>query len=134
MPLYLVTVRHMDMAHIAMFARVAFPDGGLRLHFAGYISRLLVNRGICVLNAKRITFTFASILMLSMAGVGFVTNVYVALTLFCVAGFAHQCLSITVISMSSDLFPKQEVGTATGFAAFTGSMGNFLFGLFLGLW
>ncbi|WP_139382238.1 MFS transporter, partial [Salmonella enterica] len=39
---------------------------------------------------------------------------------------------ITVISMSSDLFPKQEVGTATGFAAFTGSMGNFLFGLFLG--
>ncbi|ENZ3216094.1 MFS transporter [Salmonella enterica] len=85
-----------------------------------------------MLNAKRITFTFASILMLSMAGVGFVTNVYVALALFCIAGFAHQCLSITVISMSSDLFPKQEVGTATGFAAFTGSMGNFLFGLFLG--
>ncbi|MDJ6960249.1 MFS transporter [Salmonella enterica] len=85
-----------------------------------------------MLNAKRITFTFASILMLSMAGVGFVTNVYVALALFCIVGFAHQCLSITVISMSSDLFPKQEVGTATGFAAFTGSMGNFLFGLFLG--
>ncbi len=34
--------------------------------------------------------------------------------------------------MSSDLFPKEEVATATGFAAFTGSMGNFLFGLFLG--
>lgn len=132
MPLYLVTVRHMDIAHIAMFAWLPFLTADFGCIFAGYISRLLVNRGICVLNAKRITFTFASILMLSMAGVGFVTNVYVALTLFCVAGFAHQCLSITVISMSSDLFPKQEVGTATGFAAFTGSMGNFLFGLFLG--
>lgn len=132
MPLYLVTIRHMDMAHIAMFAWLPFLTADFGCIFAGYISRLLVNRGICVLNAKRITFTFASILMLSMAGVGFVTNVYVALALFCIAGFAHQCLSITVISMSSDLFPKQEVGTATGFAAFTGSMGNFLFGLFLG--
>ncbi|MNU95743.1 Hexuronate transporter [compost metagenome] len=34
--------------------------------------------------------------------------------------------------MSSDLFPKQKVATATGFAAFTGSMGNFAFSLFLG--
>ena len=70
--------------------------------------------------------------MLSMAGVGFVSNVYVAIALFCIAGFAHQCLSVTVISMSSDLFPRQKVATATGFAAFTGSMGNFLFSIFLG--
>lgn len=132
MPLYLVTVRHMDMAHIAMYAWLPFLTADLGCIFAGYMSRILVNRGIDVLNAKRITFTFAAVLMLSMAGVGMVTNVYLALALFCVAGFAHQCLSITVISMSSDLFPKQTVGTVTGFAAFTGSMGNFLFSLFLG--
>lgn len=132
MPLYLVTVRHMDMAHIAMYAWLPFLTADFGCMFAGYLSRVLVNRGIGVLNAKRITFTFAAILMLSMAGVGFVTNVYAALALFCIAGFAHQCLSITVISMSSDLFPKREVATSTGFAAFTGSMGNFLFGLFLG--
>lgn len=132
MPLYLVTVRHMDMAHIAMFAWLPFLTADFGCVFAGLLSRFLVNRGISVLNAKRITFTFAAILMLSMAGVGFVNNVYVALALFCVAGFAHQCLSISVISMSSDLFPKNAVGTVTGFAAFTGSMGNFFFSLFLG--
>ena len=132
MPLYLVTVRHMDMAHIAMFAWLPFLTADFGCVFAGYLSRFLVNRGIGVLNAKRITFSFAAILMLSMAGVGFVGNVYIALALFCMAGFAHQCLSITVISMSSDLFPKKKVATVTGFAAFTGSMGNFLFSLFLG--
>ncbi|MBB3320849.1 MFS transporter [Atlantibacter sp. RC6] len=132
MPLYLVTVRHMDMAHIAMFAWLPFLTADFGCVFAGFLSRFLVSRGVCTLNAKRITFSFAAILMLSMAGVGFVTNVYVALTLFCVAGFAHQCLSITVISMSSDLFPKEKVGTATGFAGFSGSMGNFFFSMFLG--
>lgn len=132
MPLYLVTVRHMNMKEIAMFAWLPFLTADLGCLAAGYISKFLNNRGIHIVNAKRITFTFAALLMLSMAGVGYVSNVYVAIALFCIAGFAHQCLSVTVISMSSDLFPKQKVATATGFAAFTGSMGNFLFSIFLG--
>ncbi|ESN16544.1 hypothetical protein L370_02625 [Enterobacter sp. MGH 24] len=132
MPLYLVTVRHMNMKEIAMFAWLPFLTADLGCLAAGYISKFLNNRGVHIVNAKRITFTFAALLMLSMAGVGFVSNVYVAIALFCIAGFAHQCLSVTVISMSSDLFPRQKVATATGFAAFTGSMGNFLFSIFLG--
>jgi len=132
MPLYLVTVRHMNMKEIALFAWLPFLTADLGCLAAGYISKFLNNRGVHIINAKRITFTFASLLMLSMAGVGFVSNVYVAIALFCIAGFAHQCLSVTIISMSSDLFPKQKVATATGFAAFTGSMGNFLFSIFLG--
>lgn len=132
MPLYLVTVRHMNLSEIAMFAWLPFLTADLGCLAAGYISKFLNNRGIHIINAKRITFTFAALLMLAMAAVGYVENVYAAIALFCIAGFAHQCLSITVISMSSDLFPKQKVATATGFAAFTGSMGNFAFSLFLG--
>lgn len=132
MPLYLFTERHLDLHQIAMFAWLPFLTADLGCLCAGFLSRYLQNRGISVINSKRITFTLAAFLMLSMAGVGFVSNIYYAITLFCVAGFAHQCLSITVISMSSDLFPKQAVATATGFAAFTGSMGNFVFSLLLG--
>lgn len=132
MPLYLVTVRHMNLSEIAMFAWLPFLTADLGCLAAGYIAKFLNARGVHIVNAKRITFTFAAFLMLSMAAVGYVENVYVAIALFCIAGFAHQCLSITVISMSSDLFPKQKVATVTGFAAFTGSMGNFGFSLFLG--
>lgn len=132
MPLYLVTVRHMNLSEIAMFAWLPFLTADLGCIAAGYISKFLNAHGVHIINAKRITFTFASLLMLAMAAVGYVSNVYVAIALFCIAGFAHQCLSITVISMSSDLFAKQKVATVTGFAAFTGSMGNFGFSLFLG--
>lgn len=132
MPLYLVTVRHMNLQEIAMFAWLPFLAADLGCLCAGFIPRYLIERGVTTINSKRITFTFAALLMLSMAAVGYVSNVYVAIGLFCITGFAHQCLSITVISMSSDLFSKREVATVTGFAAFIGSMGNFLFSLFLG--
>lgn len=132
MPLYLVTVRHMDLKDIAMFSWLPFLASDFGCLFSGFMSRYLNERGISIINARRITFTFAAGLMVSMAGVGFVNNVYIAIALFCIAGFAHQCLSITVITMSSDLFNKSEVGTATGFAALSGGTGNFLFSLFLG--
>ncbi|MFU2316206.1 MFS transporter [Rahnella sp. PCH160] len=132
MPLYLVTVRHMDLHEIAIFAWLPFLASDFGCMFSGFMCRILNARGISIINARRITFTFAAVLMLSMAGVGLVSNVYIAIALFCIAGFAHQCLSITVITMSADLFNKNEVGTVTGFAALSGGTGNFLFSLFLG--
>lgn len=132
MPLYLVTVRHMNLHEIAIFSWLPFLASDFGCLFSGFMCRILNNKGISIINARRITFTFAALLMLSMAGVGLVSNVYVAVGLFCIAGFAHQCLSITVITMSSDLFDKKEVGTVTGFAALSGGTGNFLFSLFLG--
>lgn len=132
MPLYLVTVRHMNLHEIAIFAWLPFLASDFGCMFSGFMCRMLNSRGVSIINARRITFTFAALLMVSMAGVGLVSNVYVAIGLFCIAGFAHQCLSITVITMSADLFNKNEVGTVTGFAALSGGTGNFLFSLFLG--
>ena len=55
-----------------------------------------------------------------------------ALLLLCLGGFAHQTLSITVITMSSDLFRKNEVATVAGIAGFCGNLGVLVFTLFVG--
>jgi ACS family hexuronate transporter-like MFS transporter len=47
-------------------------------------------------------------------------------------GFAHQTLSVTVITMSSDLFPRNEVATAAGMAGTMGNAGLLLFSLAIG--
>jgi ACS family hexuronate transporter-like MFS transporter len=52
--------------------------------------------------------------------------------LLCLGGFAHQTLSVTVITMSSDLFPQGEVGTATGVAGMAANLGVLIFTLALG--
>ncbi len=46
-----------------------------------------------------------------------------AIALLSLAGFAHQTLSVTVITMSSDLFKRNEVATVAGMAGTFGNAG-----------
>ena len=55
-----------------------------------------------------------------------------AIALLCLGGFAHQTLSITVITMSSDLFRRNEVATVAGIAGFCGNLGVLVFTLLIG--
>jgi hypothetical protein len=48
------------------------------------------------------------------------------------AGFAHQTLSVTVITMASDLFRRSEVATVAGMAGFFGNFGLLVFNLLIG--
>src|SRR4029450_4724039 len=70
--------------------------------------------------------------MLSVGMAGFVDSPYVAIALISVAGFAHQTLSVTVITMSSDLFKRSEVATVAGMAGTFGNAGLLLFSLMIG--
>ena len=70
--------------------------------------------------------------MTGMAFVGFVDNPYTAIALLCLGGFAHQTLSVTVITMSSDLFKRNEVATVAGLAGTCGNGGVLVFSLIIG--
>ncbi|HDT0787965.1 TPA: MFS transporter [Klebsiella aerogenes] len=132
MPLYLVTVRHLDLKEIALFAWLPFLTADAGCLFAGLFAGLLNKYGITLINAKRITFTLAAFLMTLVPLINHVSNIYLAISLFCVAGFAHQCASITVISMSAEFFNENEVGTVTGFAGLIGGVGGFIGTLLIG--
>jgi ACS family hexuronate transporter-like MFS transporter len=70
--------------------------------------------------------------MTGMMFVGRVESPYAAIALLCLGGFAHQTLSVTVITMSSDLFRKNEVATVAGMAGFCGNFGLLIFSLLIG--
>ncbi len=70
--------------------------------------------------------------MIGVAFVGFVDSPYVAIALLSLAGFAHQTLSVTVITMSSDLFKRSEVATVAGMAGTCGNAGVLIFSLLIG--
>jgi ACS family hexuronate transporter-like MFS transporter len=52
--------------------------------------------------------------------------------LISLAGFAHQTLSVTVITMSSDLFTRGEVATVAGMAGTFGNAGVLVSSLVIG--
>lgn len=134
MPLYLVQVRNFDIQQIAIFAWLPFLAADLGCLAGPALVAWLQRRGVHLIDARRGAFTVGAVLMCSMMFVGVVQSPVAAIALLCVAGFAHQTLSVTVITMSADLFPQDEVATATGIAGTAANLGVLIFTLLLGSW
>ena len=133
LPLYLTTVRGFDLKQIAMFAWLPFLAADLGCMFGGTVSITLQKyAGMGLINARRCAFTVGALMMTGVALVGTVENPYVAVALLSLAGFAHQTLSVTVITMASDLFKRSEVATVAGMAGTCGNAGVLIFSLLMG--
>src|SRR5712692_5536708 len=102
LPLYLNTVRHFALKQIALFAWIPFLAADLGCLFGPAVTATLQkHRRLSLINARRSTFTLGALMMIGVAFAGFVQNPYTAIALISLAGFAHQTLSVTVITMSS---------------------------------
>ncbi|WP_243455512.1 MFS transporter [Sphingosinicella sp. BN140058] len=132
MPLYLARERGFDLTQIALFAWLPFLAADLGCLFGPFVAAFLNRRGVSLVNARRSAFTIGAVMMIGMVFVSSVTSPYAAIALLCLGGFAHQTLSVSVITMASDLFRRNEVATATGFAGLAGNFGVLVFSLLLG--
>jgi len=134
LPLYLTNVRHFDLKQIALFAWMPFLAADVGCLFGPTITAALQKyTGLTLINARRGAFTFGALLMTGVAFAGFVDNPYTSIALISLAGFAHQTLSVTVITMSSDLFRRNEVATVAGMAGTLGNAGLLTFNLMIGV-
>jgi MFS transporter, ACS family, hexuronate transporter len=133
LPLYFTNVRHFDLKHIAMFVWLPFLGADIGCIFGGWVALTLEKRAhLSIINCRRCTFTLGALMMLGVGFTGFVANPYAAIALLTLAGFAHQTLSVTVITMSSDLFKRSEVATVAGMAGTFGNAGLLIFSLLIG--
>lgn len=131
-PLYLTTVRHFDLKHIALYAWMPFLAADLGCIFGPSVVLFLQRRGLDLIDARRGAFTLGAIMMIGVAFTGVVQSPLMAVALISLAGFAHQTLSVTMITMATDLFPRNEVGTVAGMAGTCANLGILIFTLELG--
>lgn len=133
LPVYLMTVRHMPLKDIAMFAWLPFLAADFGGIAGGVLNVYLMKIfNVSTVNARRIVFSMGAILMLPLAFVGFVDSPYMAIALVSVCGFAHQMLSTQVIIMATDLFKRNSTSTVSGFASMAGWSGIFVCTLIMG--
>lgn len=132
LPLYLSTVRGFDLKQIALTAWLPFVAADIGCLFGPAVALWLQRRGVGLLNARRGAFTLGAVMMTSMMFVGSVSSPYAAIALLCVGGFAHQTLSVTCITLASDLFPPRSVGTVAGIAGTFANGGVLIFSLLMG--
>lgn len=134
LPLYLIQVRHLPLKEIAMFAWLPFLAADIGCVAGGVLSNLLITKfNVTTVNSRRIGFTIGALLMTSLSAVGFVENVYFAIALISLGGFAHQMLSTMAMTLASDLFKKSQVATVSGMAGSAAWLGQLLFTMVMGL-
>jgi ACS family hexuronate transporter-like MFS transporter len=131
-PLYLSTARGFDLKHIALFAWLPFVAADIGCLFGPALALWIQNRGVSLIDARRWAFSIGACMMMCVPFVGYVASPYVAIALLCVGAFAHQTLSVNVITMASDLFPSSEVATVAGMVGTAANLGALLISLAIG--
>jgi len=132
-PLYIVTVRGMDIKQFALFAWLPFLASDIGCIFGGYLAPFLHKRlHLNMVNARLTTITIGALCMVGPALISFVVDPITAILCFSLGGFAHQMLSSMMYALMGDVFEKTEIATATGVAGMFGYLGATIFTLVLG--
>ncbi|MBI4581399.1 MAG: MFS transporter [Planctomycetes bacterium] len=127
LPDYLYTVRHFNLAEIAMFAWMPYLAADFGSLFGGAMSSLFSRLGFRVLTARKLAMCISAAMMPAAIFAVHADSPYVALFFISIATTAHQSWAAGVLTLPADLVPQRAVGSAYGFTGMAGIFGAFLF-------
>jgi ACS family hexuronate transporter-like MFS transporter len=93
----------------------------------GWLSGALIRRGWSVNRGRKITLLVAALLIVPTMLAPRVGALWTAVAIVGVAAAAHQWWSANLFTLSSDMFPRQAVGSVVGIGGFFGAMGGVAF-------
>ena len=132
-PLYLVTVWHLDLKTLALWAWLPFLAADMGSLGGGYLAPFTMRRfGASLVTSRKIVMTTGALCMLGPACIGLVGDYRMAIALFCIGGFAHQMLSGALLTLAADVFDAGSVGRASGMAGSAAWIGGMLFTFAIG--
>lgn len=124
---YGVDIKEMVMPLIIIYTFAAF--GGVT---GGAISTALINKGKSVGFARKAALLICACCVIPVVFIPTLNSLWIAVGLISLAAFAHQGWASNIYTVVSDYFPKNAVGSMTGLAGFSGSMGGILAAIFVG--
>lgn len=133
-PIFMMAAYQFDLKSIAMFAwlPMLFADAGCIL--GGYMSPFFQKHfKVDLVTSRKLVVTVGGLLMIGPGLIGLFASPYAAIALLCVGGFAHQTLSGALITLSSDVFGRNEVATANGFTGMAAWSASTIFALIVGI-
>jgi len=98
----------------------------------GAISSLLMKKGKSVNFSRKITMLGSALLVLPVMLVPHQSSQLISVALIALAAAAHCSWSANIFTVISDLFPKNVVGSVTGFATTISTLGGMVTALLIG--
>lgn len=133
LPNYLKNERGFSLALIGMLAWIPFLFADVGNLSGGGASSLLIKRGWSVDRARKtVMFTSAGMLPIGVALVVGASSDAMAIAGVSLIAFAYQSWIVNVITLPSDCFPKQDVGSVAGIGGTSAGIASILFTLLVG--
>lgn len=92
----------------------------------GYVSSALIKRGWTINRSRKIAMLICALAVVPIVFASITSNLWVAVLLIGVAAAAHQGWSANIFTISSDMFPKQAVGSVVGIGGMLGAIGGMI--------
>jgi ACS family hexuronate transporter-like MFS transporter len=132
LPQYLSDTRGFSLEKIALFAWIPFVAADAGNFAGGFLSGALIKRGMSVMRARKLICVVSCIPMLAGIPAALVQSPFWALTLICFALFGYASWSTMGLTLPSDLFPADVVGSVTGLSGLGAGAVSTVFTLLIG--
>jgi MFS transporter, ACS family, aldohexuronate transporter len=124
---YGVTLTQMGPPLIAVYLAADVGSIG-----GGWIAGRFIKRGWSVNKARKGAMLICALCVTPIVFASSASNVWVAVALIGLATAGHQGWSANVFTLTSDMFPRQAVGSVVGLGGFFGAVGGMLISYLVG--
>jgi len=92
----------------------------------GWLSSSMIKRGVSVNRARKTAMLICALAVVPVVFAAKASNVWIAVLLVGIAAGAHQGWSANIFTTTSDMFPRQAVGSVVGIGGMAGAIGGML--------
>jgi MFS transporter, ACS family, hexuronate transporter len=92
----------------------------------GYLSSLLIKRGWSINRSRKTAMLICALAVVPIVFASITSSLWIAVVLIGIAAAAHQGWSANIFTISSDMFPKQAVGSVVGIGGMMGAVGGMI--------
>jgi ACS family hexuronate transporter-like MFS transporter len=92
----------------------------------GYISSALIKRGWSINKSRKLAMLICALAVVPIVFASITSSLWLAVLLIGLAAAAHQGWSANIFTISSDMFPKQAVGSVVGIGGMLGAIGGMI--------
>jgi MFS transporter, ACS family, aldohexuronate transporter len=132
LPQYLSDTRGFSLRQIAAFAWIPFVAADAGNFAGGFASGALIQRGMPVMRARKIVCVVSCLPLLAGIPAVLTASPFLSLALICLALFGYASWSTMGLTLPSDLFPAEVVGSITGLSGLASGLAGFGFTLLVG--
>jgi ACS family hexuronate transporter-like MFS transporter len=125
-PKYLNDSRHLSLAETGKIAWIVYLAADMGCLAAGYLSGVLIRRGMAPAASRLRLMTLSVILIPLSPFIAFSPNATTAVLVAGIAAFAHLCWQTSLSTLLIDLYPKHLIGTVFGLVAAGSGLGGML--------